>query len=64
MPVVTFTDFTFPSLKVKNGLFMQFEPIQVDAISEMRRAKVIIKGESVCTQRYPDYPHLTGTGHY
>lgn len=46
MPVVAFTDFTFPSLKIKNGLFKQFEPIQVDAISEMQRAKVIIKGES------------------
>ena len=46
MQVVAFTDFTFPSLKIKNGLFKQFEPIQVDAISEMQRAKVIIKGES------------------
>ena len=46
MPVVAFTDFTFPSLKIKNGLFMQFEQIHVDAISELRRAKVIIKGES------------------
>jgi len=46
MPVVALTDFTFPSLKIKNGLFTHFEPIQVDAISEMRRAKVIIKGES------------------
>lgn len=47
MQVVALTDFTFPSLKIKNGWFTQFEPIQVNAISEIRRAKVIIKGESV-----------------
>jgi hypothetical protein len=46
MPIVAITDFTFPSLKIKNGLFTQFEPIHVDAISEMQRAKVISKGES------------------
>jgi len=74
MPVVAFTDFSFPSLEIKKWVVhaaraeirasndrhipsvllvadaadvtKRFEPIHADAISEMWRAKVIIKGGS------------------